>query len=99
MNEQFTVLDINAPDGRLGDRYHTWQKPDALAERLIRHSSQPGARVIDPFCGTGTFLLAAARLGREASGCDVSEEMLKIAQERGCDVCTPTQQEAQEVIA
>lgn len=83
MTEQFTVQDINAPDGRLGDRYHTWQKPDELAERLIRHSTQPGATVIDPFCGTGTFLLAAARLGRCATGCDLSAEMLAIAEQRG----------------
>jgi len=84
MNEQFSVQDINAPDGRLGDRYHTWQKPDALAERLIRHSTTIGARVIDPFSGTGTFILAAARLGRVASGCDVSPAMLELAMQRGC---------------
>ncbi len=29
--EMFSVQDINAPDGRIGDRYHTWQKPDELA--------------------------------------------------------------------
>ena len=33
-NEMFSVQDINAPDGRLGDRFHTWQKPDKLGERL-----------------------------------------------------------------
>jgi len=86
MNEQFSVQEINAPDGRLGDRYHTWQKPDKLAEQLIRHSTEPGQRVIDCFAGTGTFLLAANRLGRIASGCEYSEEMLKIAKQRGCEV-------------
>ncbi len=35
MTEQFSVQDINAPDGRLGDRFHAWQKPDELAERVI----------------------------------------------------------------
>lgn len=84
MVEQFSVQDINAPDGRRGDRWHAWQKPDLLAERLIRHSTQKGDRVIDPFAGTGTFLLAAAKLGRDAVGCDVSEENLAIAVERGC---------------
>lgn len=85
MTEQFTVHDINAPDGRLADRYHTWQKPDKLAERLIRHSTQPGQTVIDPFVGTGTFLLAAARLGRNATGCDISPDMLAIAEQRGVE--------------
>lgn len=82
--EQFAVQDINAPDARRDDRYHTWQKPDALAERLIRHSTKPGDLVLDPFAGTGTFLIAAARLGRDGRGCDCSADMLAIAKERGC---------------
>jgi len=86
MNEQFSAQEINAPDGRVGNRYHAWQKPDELAERLIRHSTKPGDRVIDCFTGTGTFLLAAHRLGREAYGCDCSEDMLQIAEQRGCEV-------------
>lgn len=84
MVEQFSVQDINAPDGRIGDRFHAWQKPDALAERLIRHSTVAGDSVLDCFAGTGTFLLAAARLGRKAVGCDSSDEMIAIACERGC---------------
>jgi hypothetical protein len=86
MNEQFSSQEINAPDGRLGDRYHTWQKPDTLAERLIRHSTKPGDTVLDCFAGTGTFLLAATKFGCVARGCDVSAEMLQIAEKRGCEV-------------
>lgn len=82
--EQFSVQDINAPDGRLGDRYHAWQKPDALGERLVRHSTRAGDLVVDPFACTGTFLLAAARLGRKAIGCDISAANLAIAEQRGC---------------
>jgi DNA modification methylase len=84
MTEQFSVQDINAPDGRIGDRYHTWQKPDELAERLIRHATQPGDLVLDTFAGTGTFILAASRLGRGGRGCDFDESMLDIATQRGC---------------
>ena len=84
MLEQFMVQDISAPDGRQYNRYHAWQKPDELAERFIRHATQPGDIVMDPFCGTGTFSLTAQRLGRVGIGCDVSEENLKIAEERGC---------------
>jgi ParB-like chromosome segregation protein Spo0J len=85
MNEQFSVQEINAPDGRMGDRYHAWQKPDELAERLIRHSTNPGDTVLDCFAGTGTFMLAAHKLGRVAAGCDRSPEMLEIARTRGCE--------------
>jgi hypothetical protein len=85
-NERWSVQDIRAPDGRQGDRFHEWQKPSELAERLIRHSTQPGGVVLDPFAGTGTFLLAARTLGRIGLGCDESADMAKIAKSRGADV-------------
>jgi hypothetical protein len=84
MTERFSVQDINAPDGRQHDRWHAWQKPDELCERFVRHASQPGDLVLDPFAGTGSFLLAAASLGRRALGCDESADMVKIAGQRGC---------------
>jgi site-specific DNA-methyltransferase (adenine-specific) len=85
MTEQFSVQDINAPDNRHGkyERWHAWQKPDALAERLIRHSTEEGDLVIDPFAGTGTFLIAAKKLNRDAIGCDKSQDMIQIAYSRG----------------
>lgn len=84
LNELFSVQDINAPDGRQGDRFHEWQKPLELADRIVRHSTKPGGVVIDPFCCTGSFLLAASSLGRVARGCDISKKNLAIAIERGC---------------
>jgi hypothetical protein len=84
MLEQFSVQDISAPDGRQGDRYHEWQKPMEIAERFIRHSTTAGQLVLDPFSGTGTHLLAAAKLGRVAHGCDISQAMIDIAVKRGC---------------
>ncbi|MBR4383765.1 MAG: site-specific DNA-methyltransferase [Selenomonadaceae bacterium] len=83
-NEQWAVQDINAPDGRLGNRYHSWQKPDEIAERFIRHSTQKGDIVFDPFACTGTFLLAAAKLGRIAFGFEINPDNAQIAFERGC---------------
>lgn len=71
LTERWAVQDVNAPDGRLGNRIHKWQKPDELAERIISQATRPGETVLDPFCGSGTFVLAAARLGRIAKGCDI----------------------------
>lgn len=85
LTEQFAVQEINAPDGRTGIRYSEWQKPDELAERLIRHSTKPGHLVLDCFAGTGTFLLAAAKFKRVAHGCDISKDMVEIAIKRGCE--------------
>ena len=81
-NEMFSVQDINAPDGRLGDRYHTWQKPDELAKRFISHTTKEGDTVIDPFACTGTFILNAARLGRRSFGCDIDENAIQIFNKR-----------------
>jgi site-specific DNA-methyltransferase (adenine-specific) len=85
-NEMFSVQEINAPDGRLGDRFHTWQKPNELALRLIKHTTKESDIVIDPFTCTGTFLLMAAKMNRKAEGCDISKENLQIAKERGCTI-------------
>jgi site-specific DNA-methyltransferase (adenine-specific) len=85
-NEMFSVQDINAPDGRLGDRFHTWQKPDELANRLVRHASKEGETVLDVFACTGTFLIAAAKAKRHAIGCEINEVNIEIAKNRGCKI-------------
>ncbi len=46
------------------------QKPEALLERIILASSEPNSLVADFFCGSGTFPLVAARLGRRTLACD-----------------------------
>lgn len=86
MTEQFTVQDVAAPDGRLGNKIHTWQKPAELAERLVLHATKPGNLVLDCFVGTGTFVLAAKRLGRKAVGCDNDPGMLALAEQEGCRI-------------
>jgi site-specific DNA-methyltransferase (adenine-specific) len=48
------------------------QKPEALLERVIELSSNPGDVVLDPFCGCGTALVAAAKLDRRWIGIDVT---------------------------
>ena len=83
-SEQWAVQEINAPDGRQGDRYHAWQKPMEIAERFIRHSTKAGDIVFDPFACTGTFLLASAKLGRRAYGFEIDQNNAAIAAERGC---------------
>jgi len=85
-NEMFSVQDINAPDGRLGDRFYKWQKPDLLAERLINHTTKEGDKIIDPFAGCGTFILKASELNRIAYGCDIDIDAITIAKNRGCHV-------------
>jgi DNA modification methylase len=49
------------------------QKPVALLERIIQASSNPGETVLDPFCGCGTTIDAAEKLGRKWIGIDVTQ--------------------------
>ena len=48
------------------------QKPLALLERVINLSSNPGDVILDPFCGCGTTVAAAEKLGRRWAGIDVT---------------------------
>lgn len=48
------------------------QKPLALLERIIQASSNPGDQVLDPFCGCGTAIAAAEKLGRRWIGIDIT---------------------------
>ncbi len=48
------------------------QKPLALLERIISASSNPGDVVLDPFCGCGTAVAAAQKLGRRWIGIDIT---------------------------
>lgn len=48
------------------------QKPLALLERIVAASSNPGDVVLDPFCGCGTAIAAAHKLGRKWIGIDIT---------------------------
>ena len=58
------------------------QKPEALLERIIRAATDEGDLVADFFCGSGTTLAAARRLGRRWLGCDLSAAAVRIARQR-----------------
>jgi DNA modification methylase len=50
------------------------------ARRLIEGLSEPGARVLDPFCGSGTVLVEARLLGRAALGVDVNPLAIELSE-------------------
>jgi site-specific DNA-methyltransferase (adenine-specific) len=58
------------------------QKPLKLLDRIVRASSEPGALVLDPFCGSGTTLHAAALAGRRALGADTSPLAIEVVEAR-----------------
>jgi len=58
------------------------QKPRALLERLIAASSNPGDLVLDPFCGCGTAVDAAQKLGRHWIGIDITHLAIGMIEDR-----------------
>ena len=62
--------------------HYPTQKPIKLLERLIYISSNEKDVVLDPFCGSGTTLLAAHNLGRRWIGIDKSKDACDIAKKR-----------------
>jgi DNA modification methylase len=58
------------------------QKPLALLERIINASSNPGDLVLDPFCGCGTAVHAAQKLGRNWIGIDITHLAINLIEKR-----------------
>jgi site-specific DNA-methyltransferase (adenine-specific) len=61
---------------------HPCQMPEAVLERIVRVSSNPGDLVLDPFVGSGTTLATARRLGRRYLGVELSAEYAERARQR-----------------
>jgi site-specific DNA-methyltransferase (adenine-specific) len=76
--EDISPINMRARE-RLG--YPT-QKPGALLERIIAASSNPGDLVLDPFCGCGTTIHAAQKLGRAWVGIDITHLAISLIERR-----------------
>lgn len=63
------------------------QKPVALLERILAASTKPGQIVLDPFCGCGTTIEAAQRLGRNWIGIDVTHHAIDVIEGRLDERC------------
>jgi adenine-specific DNA-methyltransferase len=65
-----------------GNRLHPTQKPLCVLTPLIESFSLPGDIVLDPFCGSGSTLLAARQSGRQYLGIELSQTYLQLAEQR-----------------
>lgn len=61
---------------------HPTQKPEALLERIVKASSNPGDVIFDPFSGSFTTSAVAIRLGRVGIGIDMNEEYYEMGLRR-----------------
>lgn len=88
-NEKAFVNYEHAPDNILRSGFargesgrHIAQKPIKLLQALIELTTQEGQIVLDPFCGSGSTLVAAKSTKRHYIGFDTDAESVKIAKER-----------------
>lgn len=63
-------------------RWHPTQKPVKLFSEIINDYTEEDARILDPFMGSGTTLVAAKQLNRNATGIEISEKYCEIARNR-----------------
>lgn len=78
----WTDIPIAASAENLG--YPT-QKPEALLERIIKASSNEGDTVLDAYCGCGTTVAVAQRLGRRWVGIDITYQSIALILKRFAD--------------
>ena len=81
------VWNISSLAGSSGERLeYSTQKPEALLKRIILASSNPGDIVADFFCGSGTTLAVAEKLGRRWIGSDLSKFAIQVTRKRLLDI-------------
>jgi DNA modification methylase len=76
---QDSVFEVDRP--QVSD-LHPTTKPIELIARMIANSSRPAEFIYDPFCGSGSTIVAAHQLGRVGYGCELDPGYLAVALER-----------------
>ena len=96
---QDIVYDINPLSAQAREylSYRT-QKPEALLERIVAASSNEGDVVLDPFCGCGTAIAVAQKLGRKWIGIDVTHLAINLIRHRLQDAYGADVAQSYEVI-
>lgn len=79
--EDVLEVSIEAPSASIRTGYPT-QKPEALLEKIIKASSNPGDIVFDCFMGSGTTVSVANRLGRRFIGADINMGSIQTTKKR-----------------
>lgn len=73
---------IHEFDNIIGTKTHPTEKPVDLMKLYVGNSSNIDDTVFDPFCGTGSTLVAAKKLGRKYIGCEIDKDYYDIARNR-----------------
>jgi len=76
---QDVITNHNVPSG---DRLHPAQKPTDLLMKLISATCPPNGTILDPYCGSGSTLVAAKHLNRKGIGIEANSDFIRIAKSR-----------------
>src|SRR6202035_4303775 len=76
---QDSVFEVDRP--QVSD-LHPTRKPVELIARMVANSSRAGEVVYDPFCGSGSTIVAAHQLGRVGFGCEIDPAYVAVELER-----------------
>lgn len=68
--------------GKCKPEFHETQKPVELIEKILEHSSDKGAVVLDPFIGSGSTGIACKNMGRSFIGFEMIKSNFEIAEKR-----------------
>jgi len=63
-------------------RFHKWGQSESGMVDLVNRLADPGATILDPFCGSGTTGVACVKTGRNFVGIEINEEYCEIARKR-----------------
>lgn len=83
-----TVMTVEKPTGDERMHGHMTPKPLKLLSHLIELFSCEGQVVLDPFLGSGSTAIAAARVNRDCIGIEINPYYIKLAEERLSNVNT-----------
>ena len=76
------TYEYNGLLGKENARFHPTQKPLNLIIRVLEEYAKESKKILDPFMGSGTTLVAAKELGRKAIGIEIEEKYCEIAVRR-----------------
>lgn len=83
------IVHCSVGGGRMGSKLvHENEAPfpESLAEVFIKSFCPPNGIVLDPFCGSGTTLAVAKKLGRKSIGIDVRDSQIELSSRRLAEV-------------
>lgn len=81
-NENAKIFECTPQGTAAEPRIHPTQKPVKLYQWILDRFAEPGMKILDTHVGSGSSLIACARMGFDAWGFEIDEQYYKLASER-----------------